>query len=400
MFNLYLYTCTALYMLRTYKYRLYPNQRQSLQIDQSIGVCRLVYNLALEVKVWAFRNGTKLSAFDLCYQLVDLKKEYDWIDQVDSQALQAAVKKVDIAFRNFFNGNGYPKFKSKRNGGAFQCPNNTRKIDWDQSTLTIPKIKNIPIVLSRKFQGKIKTVTITQTPTKKYFASILVETNEDTVSVPKVQNAIGMDLGIAHFAVMSNGQKINNPKYLAKTIACLQVLQRRASRKKKGSRNRKKANLKAALIHEKIANQRNDFLQKVSTRLIGDNQTDTICVESLSVRNMVKNHKLARAITDVGWSKFISMLEYKGKWYGKNVIKVDPWFPSSKTCSHCGQVLDELDLSVREWTCGGCQATHDRDVNAAKNIRTKGLQTGVGSSGEPVELRRMRRAKKQERLQM
>ena len=387
-------------MLRTYKYRLYPTQRQSSLIDQSIGVCRLVYNLALEVKIWAFRNGTRLSAFDLCYQLVDLKKEYDWIDQVDSQTLQAAVRKVDIAFRNFFNGKGYPKFKSKRNGGSFQCPNNTRKVNWGESTLTIPKIKNIPIVLSRKFQGKIKTVTITKTPTKKYFASILVETNEDTASARKVQNAIGIDLGIAHFAVMSNGQKIDNPKYLSKTIARLQVLQRRASRKNKGSHNRKKANLKAALIHEKIANQRNDFLQKVSTRLIGDNQTDTICVESLFVRNMVKNHKLARAITDVGWSKFISMLEYKGKWYGKNVIKVDPWFPSSKTCSNCGQVLDELDLSVREWNCGGCQATHDRDVNAAKNIRMKGLQTGVGSSGEPVELWRMRQAKKQERLQM
>jgi putative transposase len=200
---------------------------------------------------------------------------------VDSQALQTAVKKVDIAFRNFFNGKGYPKFKSKRNGGSFQCPNNTRKIDWDQSTLTIPKIKNIPINLSRKFQGKIKTVTITKTPTKKYFASILVETNEDIVSVPKIQNAIGMDLGIAHFAVLSNGQKIDNPKYLSKTIARLQVLQRRASRKKQGSHNRKKANLKVALIHEKITNQRNDFLQKVSTRLISDNQTDTICVESL-----------------------------------------------------------------------------------------------------------------------
>jgi len=206
-------------MLRTYKYRLYPTQRQSLLIDQSIGVCRLVYNLALEVKIWAFRNGTRLSAFDLCYQLVDLKKEYDWIDQVDSQALQAAVRKIDIAFRNFFNGQGYPKFKSKRNGGSFQCPNNTRKVNWDQSTLTIPKIKNIPIILSRKFQGKIKTITITKTPTKKYFASILVETNEDIVSAPKVQNAIGMDLGIAHFAVMSNGQKIDNPKYLSKTIA-------------------------------------------------------------------------------------------------------------------------------------------------------------------------------------
>jgi len=313
--------------------------------------------------------------------------------------LQASVKKVDIAYRNFFNGKGYPKFKSKRNGGSLQCPNNTRRIDWDKSTLTIPKIKDIPIVLSRKFEGKIKTVTITKTPTKKYFASILVETKDVIVPAPKVQNAIGLDLGIAHFAVLSNGEKIDNPKYLSKSIVRLQVLQRNASRKEKGSQNRKKANLKVALIHEKITHQRNDFLQKVSTRLISDNQTDTICVENLSVRNMVKNHSLARAITEVGWSKFISMLEYKGKWYGKNVIRIDPWFPSSKTCSNCGQVLGELDLSVREWTCGGCQATHDRDVNAAKNIRMKGIETGVGSSREPVESWRMRRAKKQERIQ-
>ena len=387
-------------MLKAYKYRLYPTRDQSLQIDKSIGVCRLVYNLALQVKIWAYQGGIRVSSIDLCYQLVDLRKAYDWVNEVDSQALHASVRKVDIAYRNFFNGKGYPKFKSKRNGGSFQCPNNTRRIDWDKSTLTIPKIKDIPIVLSRKFQGEIKTVTITKTSTKKYFASILVETQEVIVPVKKIQNAIGLDLGIAHFAVLSNGEKIDNPKYLSKSIARLQVLQRSASRKKKGSQNRKKANLKVALIYEKITHQRNDFLQKVSTRLIADNQNDTICVESLLVRNMVKNHKLARAITEVGWSTFISMLEYKGKWYGKNVIRIDPWFPSSKTCSNCGQILGELDLSVREWTCGGCQVTHDRDVNAAKNIRIKGVETGVGSPGGPVEFRRMRRAKKQERIQV
>ena len=387
-------------MLKAYKYRLYPTPDQSQQIDKSIGVCRLVYNLALQIKIWAYQGGVQVSSFDLCYQLVDLRKAYDWVNEIDSQALQASVKKVDIAYRNFFNGKGYPKFKKKRNGGSFQCPGNTRRIDWDKSTLTISKIKDIPIILSRKFEGKIKTVTITKTPTRKYFASILVETKDVIVLAPKVQNAIGLDLGIAHFAVLSNGEKIDNPKYLSKSIARLQVLQRSASRKKKGSQNRKKANLKVALIYEKITHQRNDFLQKLSTRLITDNQSDTICVESLLVRNMVKNHKLARAITEVSWSKFISMLEYKGKWYGKNVIRIDPWFPSSKTCSNCGQVLEKLDLSMREWTCEGCQATHDRDVNAAKNIRIKGIETGVGNSGELVELRRMRRAKKQERIQV
>ena len=386
-------------MLRAYRYRLYPTKDQSVQIDRSIGVCRLVYNLGLEVKIWAYKNGTRLSSFDLCYQLVDLKKDYDWIRAVDSQALQAAVKKVDIAFKHFFNGNGYPKFKSKRNGGSFQCPNNSRKIDWAASTLTIPKIKDIPIVLSRKFEGKVKTVTIIKTATQKYFASILVETSQEELPAPKIQNAIGIDLGIAHFAVLSNGQKIDDPGYLSNSLARLRVLQRRASRKKKGSQNRKKANLKVAIAHEKIKNQRNDFLQQVSTRLINDNQVDTICVESLGVKNMVKNHKLAGAITDVSWSKFIAMLVYKGKWYGKNVIRIDPWYPSSKTCSCCGHVREEMDLSVREWTCDRCRAIHDRDVNAARNIQVKGIQTGVGNSGGSVEPWRIRRTKKQKKVQ-
>ena len=386
-------------VLRTYQYRLYPTHDQSVQIDRSIGVCRLVYNLALEVKIWAYRNGTKLSSFDLCYQLVDLKKDYDWVRAVDSQALQAAVKKIDIAFKNFFNGSGYPKFKSKRNGGSFQCPNNIRKVDWIHSTLTIPKIKDIPIVLSRKFEGKVKTVTIIKTATQKYFASILVETGQKVPPALKVQNAIGVDLGITHFAALSNGEKIDNPRYLSNSIARLRVLQRRASKKKKGSQNRKKANLRVALAHEKVKHQRNDFLQQVSTRLVNDNQIDTICVESLLVKNMVKNHRLAKAITDASWSRFVIMLEYKGKWCGKNVVQIDPWYPSSKTCSNCGYVREELDLSVREWVCDHCRAIHDRDVNAARNIQVKGMQTGVGSPGGSVEPRRLRRTKKQKEVQ-
>ncbi|GGA95373.1 transposase [Puia dinghuensis] len=385
-------------MLKAYKYRLYPTKEQAAQIDRSIGVCRLVFNLALEVKTWAHRNGTTLSAFDLCYQLVDLRDTFEWIREVNSQALQAAVKKVDVAFKNFFHGGGFPRFKRKRNGGSFQCPANTRKIDWEKATLTIPKIKDIPIVLSRRFEGKIKTVTISKTATGKYFAAVLVELLQEEIMPAKTEQAIGIDLGLAHFAVLSNGEKIDNPRSLTKMLARIKVLQRRASRKKKGSQNSRKANRRVAVLHEKIANQRNDFLHKVSTRLIGDNQTDTICVESLRVRNMVKNHRLSRAIVDVGWSKFIAMLEYKGRWYGKKVIRIDQWFPSSKTCSYCGHILTELDLSVREWTCASCQATHDRDVNAARNILAKGIESGVGSPAEPVEPRRMRRTRKQESI--
>ena len=386
-------------MLTAYKYRLYPNKKQRQQIDATIGVCRLVYNLALDIKIQAYKeHQKKLNAFDLCYQLIDLKKDYDWIAEVDSQALQAAVKKVDISFKNFYRGNGYPKFKKKRNGGSFQCPNNTRKIDWVNSTLTIPKIKNIPIVLSRIFEGKIKTVTITRTPTGKYFASILVETLTENKPVSLINNAIGIDLGLNSFATLSTGEKIENPKYLKSNMGRLKILQKRATHKKKGSNNRKKANLKVALQHEKITNQRKDFLHKVSTRLISESQTDTICVETLAVKNMIKNHNLAQAISDVSWSEFIKQLEYKGKWHGKNIIKIDKWYASSKTCSNCGNVLDKLDLATRTWQCEKCHSTHDRDINAAINIKFMGLQTGKGIPSEPVELSAMAETMKQEVL--
>lgn len=365
-------------------------------INKTIGVCRFIYNLALETKTTARQSlGISLSSFELCHQLTDLKKDYPWIAEVDSQAVQAAIKKIDVAFKNFFGGKGYPKFKSKRNGGSFQCPNHKREIDWVRSTLTIPKIKCIPIVLSRRFDGKIKTVTISKTATSKYFSSILVETNNEIAHSPKSKKAIGIDLGINYFATLSTGEKIDNPKYLRNKLKRLKILQRRASRKKKGSKNRKKANLKVALLHEKITNQRKDFLHKLSTKLISDNQTDTICVESLAVQNMVKNHKLAQAISDASWSEFVRQLEYKGLWYGKNVIKIDRFYASSKTCSNCGHKYDELNLSERIWTCSECNSVHDRDINAAINIKN----SGMGSPVVPAELRTKVRTKKQEYAQ-
>lgn len=384
-------------MIRAYKYRIYPTSEQKTLIDKTIGCCRFVFNLALEVKIRAWKEcGHRLSSFDLCYQLADLKKECQWLNEVDSQALQAAVKKIDVAFKNFYRGNGYPKFKSKRNGGSFQCPSNTRRVDWKNSTITIPKIKNIPIILSRKFDGKIKTVTISRTATGKYFTSILVETNDVLCTMPDRKNAVGIDLGITAFATLSTGEKIENPKYLRLNTERLKILQRRASRKKKGSNNRKKANLRVAAIHERINNQRTDFLNQLSTKLIRDNQTDTICVESLAVKNMVKNHNLAQAINDVSWSEFIHQLEYKGKWYGKNIIKIDRWFASSKICSNCGNKLDQLDLSIRKWTCSNCHSTHDRDINAAINIKNMGLQSAMGSRKVPVEMCSIEQSAKQE----
>lgn len=380
-------------IFKSYKYRLYPNSQQSQMIDKTIGVCRLIYNLAMEVKIRAYQEfGIKVYASDIQKDVKFLRKEYSWINEVNSQALYESIGQVDSSFDRFFSGSGFPKFKKKRNAGSFRCHNGARKIDFERSFLTIPKIKDIPVRISRSFEGKIRTITISKTTTNKYFASILVETTDNQIETSIPKNAIGIDLGIKDFAVLSDGRRIENQKHLRANLDRLKVLQRRASRKKKGSKNRNKANLKVSQLHEKITNQRNDFLHKLSTKLISDNQTDTIYIEDLAVKNMVKNHKLAQSISDVSWSEFVRQLEYKGTWYGKNVIKINRFFASSKTCSDCGHIKDQLSLSERIWVCSNCGVEHDRDFNAAINIRNSGLE----KSGEPVELRTVVRAKKQE----
>lgn len=390
-------------MLRAFKYRIYPNREQSEFINRTIGVCRFIYNLALETKLYAYKShGKSLSAIDLCYQLIDLKKEYSWISAIDSQAAQASVKKLDKSFQNFFRGNGFPKFKSKRNGGSFQCPNNTRKIDWENSTLTIPKIKNIPIVLSKKFEGKIKTITISRTPTGKYFASILVEM-ETIKFVPKKilpETTIGIDLGIKSFAITSDGRSFEANRKLKNNLARLKCLSRRVSKKKKASNNRKKANKCVAILHEKITNQRTDYIHKVTTGLIRDNQTETFVIENLNVVGMLKNRKLSQAISDVSFGEFVRQMKYKCDWYGKNLIMIGRFQPTSKMCSCCKMINETLTLAEREWICASCGTLHDRDFNAAINIRNAGLKQYSlrGTEDEPVELRRIRRTKKQELL--
>lgn len=394
-------------MLIAFKYRLYPTAEQIKKIDHSIGVCRLVYNLALEVKIRAYKEaGIKLSSFDLCYQLIDLKKEFPWIAEVDSQALQASVKKVDIAFRNFYRGAGYPKFKSKRRGiQSFQCPNNTRKVDFDNSTVTIPKISNIPANISRPFNGIIKTCTISRVPSGKYFISILVEDAKECLAKPAIRSetTIGIDVGISSFVVSSNGLKFEPNRFLKQRLIRLKTLQHRASRKVNGSNNRKKANKRVALLHEKISNSRLDYIHKVTSRLIHDNQVESIVIEDLNVSGLLANHKIAQAIGDVSFAKFFEILSYKCDWYGKNLIKIGRFDPSSKRCSCCGHINKELTLTDRLWTCEVCRTEHDRDENASESIRWYGLQqtifknkTGVGSPKEPVESWRIRRAKKQE----
>lgn len=367
-----------------------PSEKQKEQIEHHFGCCRLIWNLALAVKKQAYEgNKINISRYDLQKQLVELKKEYRWFYDVNSQSLQSVLLNLDNAYKSFFKKGGFPKFKKKSDHQSFSCP---QKVLLNEGFIKIPKISNIPIILSRKFDGKIKTVTISKTSTGKYFASILVENNCQNKVPPEKCNGIGIDLGVSSFAILSTGNKIDNPKYLKQAIDRFKILQRRASKKKNGSSNRKKSNLRVALLHEKITNQRKDFLHKLSSKLISDNQTDTICLESLSVKNMVKNHSLAQAISDVSWSEFVRQLKYKGLWYGKNIIKIDKWFPSSKVCSKCNHKKEELNLDEREWRCSNCNTIHDRDINAAINIKN----SGMGSPGEPVEQRTIVRAKKQE----
>lgn len=388
-------------MLRGYKYKILPNKLQAELINKHFGCTRLVYNLALQVKNEAYRTQNKyLSAIDLCYQLPEFKKEFTWLQEVDSQALQASIKKLDIAFKNFIkHKSGFPKYKSKHSKQSFQCPNNTRRINWNENTLDIPKIKGIPIVLSRVFKGKIKTITISKTPTNKYFASVLVDTNMALPAKPKItaEKTIGIDLGLNHFIITSDGIKVDNPRYLREAMSRLKLLQKRASKKVKGSNNRKKANLRVALQHERTTNKRMDFLHKLSTKLICDNQA--ICVENLSVSNMLKNHKLAQAITDVSWSRFIELLKYKADWYGKTLIQINKFEPTTKTCNNCGFVNEQLTLKDRDWQCNVCGTLHDRDINAARNIKLAGLKliySGQGMSVVPVELLTVVGAVKQE----
>lgn len=382
-------------MLKSYKYRIYPNAAQTQKIEQTIGVCRLVYNLALQTKNDCYNaNQTKLSGFDLCNQLAEMKKDYKWMQEVDSQALQASILKLDAAFKFFFNGNGFPKYKSKKGTQSFECPNNARRIDFENGLLTIPKIPHIKIALSRKFNSKIKNVTISRVPSGKYFASILFDNDVELPIKNQIieHTAVGIDLGIKDFAILSNGKKIINNKFLKSNIKRLKFLQRRASKKKKGSTNQNKEYKKIALCHEKIMNQRIDFLHKLSTAIT--KQYDTICVENLSIKNMVKNHNLSQSINDASWGEFVRQLKYKAEWNGKNILELPKFEASTKPCSNCGVLNQKLTLGDREWQCPECKAVHDRDINAAINIKKyffkktegySGLVCGVSDNGRDYE---------------
>lgn len=384
-------------MFRAYKYRLYPTNSQKELIHKHCGSVRFLYNLALETKTTAYLgNKVNLSRYDLQKQLVELKKELSWLKETNSQSLQSALINLDEAYNKFFKGAGFPKFKKKTNGGSFAVPQNVKV---ENNLLIVPKFKEgIKMSLHRPTKGIIKSATISVTPTGKYFVSILCDTKEKlpTKAPIKGSTTIGIDLGIKDFAITSEGEVFENPKYLRSSIHRLKVLQRRASKKQKGSNNRKKANKRVALLHEKIKNQRQDFLHKVSNKLIRENQT--ICLEDLGVKNMMKNHKLAQAISDVSWSEFNRMIEYKAEWYGVNILRIGRFAPSSKTCE-CGTINKDLKLSDRVWKCKSCGRVNVRDRLAAQNIKKFALykeNPGHELSVEPVEMSTLVESVKQE----
>jgi putative transposase len=358
-------------MLKAYKYRISPNKEQAELINKHIGSCRFVYNLALETKQTAYAGSkVNLTCFDLIKQLPDLKKEVAWLKEINSQSLQQSIVNLDVAFTRFFKGQGdFPNFKKKTARQSFNVPQSVL-IDFKNSTLEIPKFKKgIDIILHRKLKGTIRQATISRTSTGKYFASILVENN---IAIPKKKKikestAVGIDLGIKSFLVASDGKEFPSPKFLRKAESKLKYVQSKYS-KHKGKRTKQRL----AVLHEKVANKRKDFLHKTSSELIKNH--DTICIEDLNISGMVKNHKLAKSISDAGWGNFVTMLEYKAEWYGKNILRIGRFEPSSKTCSCCGNINKELELKDREWTCSVCKTVLNRDVNASINIKSFALK--------------------------
>lgn len=361
-------------MLKAQKYNIYPNKEQQSILSKIFGHVRFAYNLALDTKKNAYSNyQINLTRFELQTQLKDLKdNECQWLKEAPAQALQSALLNLDKAYNGFFKGGGFPKFKNRNSKQSFQLPQNV-KLSSDGKQIHLPKLKWVDIYLSKKIKGEIKTVTVSKTKTGKYNISILIDTGEPIPKkrAIKPETTVGIDLGLKDFMITSDGKKFENQEFLKSELKRLSVEQRSLARKIKGSNSWHRQRLKLALFYERIMNKKSDHHHKLSKWLIYN--YDTICLENLAVANMIKNRSLSRSISDVSWSEFTRMLAYKAEWYGKNIIKIGRFEPSSKTCSSCGHIKQDLTLSDRMWMCENCGLTHDRDVNAAKNIKNMGL---------------------------
>ena len=358
-------------MRKAIKVRLYPNSDQQQLLAQSFGNCRWLWNYGLNLINQTYKEtGKGLSSYDIKKQIPDLKKEREWLKLTYSQCLQQVCINLNTAFTNFFQGRArYPKFKSKHGKQSIQYPQN---VEVKEDCLKFPKLGEIKAVLHRPIEGSVKTVTISKNTCGEYYASILVEDGKKKPEPCSEGKAVGIDLGLNHYAITSDGNKYDNPRWMDKHEKNLKIKQQQLSRKQKGSNNRNKARHQVAKVHKKVSNSREDFLHKLSRSLVDENQV--ICVENLAVKNMMKNHKLAKAISQVGWGQFCTMLKYKAEQDGKTYVEVDRFFPSSKTCNVCLNQVDILPLDVRSWTCSNCKTEHDRDINAAKNIRDEGLR--------------------------
>lgn len=369
---------------KVYKFRIYPTSEQETVLRKTIGCCRFVYNWALDYKkkLWS-QNKESISLFSLSSEVKNLRKaeETKWLSEIPCVALHQSLRQLDWSFQFFFRKEkGYPKFRSRKKGGSFKLTGNSFNLKGGKFNLAKIKMP-IKISWSRQLVSDPTSCTVSQNTAGQWFASFLCE--EEIAKLAPSDKHIGIDLGIETFASTSDGQKFGQPKRIRKLRKKLARLQRLHSRKKKGSKNREKARVKVARLHQRIANVRTDFLHKLSTQLVRENQA--IALEDLAVSSMLKDRRLSRCISEQGWRDFRRMLEYKCDWYGRELLVVDRWFPSSKTCSCCGGKAS-FGLETRQWACGSCGANHDRDVNAAKNILAAGLAVSArGADGRPTE---------------
>lgn len=369
-------------MLKAYKYRLLPTTEQAKTLSDWMSMCRFVYNLGLEVKATAWKSARiNISSYELMRQLTDLKQteQCKWLLECSSQSLESALANLDRAYEVFFNGGGFPHFKKRSNAQSITFRRNSKV---DGGKIRVSKIGWINFIQHRKLgEGEIRSVVVSKTPAGGYFVSILIKDEKSLPDKKRIleKTAVGVDVGLKTFAALSDGSKFDNPKYLHRQLKRLKIEHRTFTRRyKKGvkydeqSKGWHRQRLVFAKLHEKISNQRKDFLHKTSTAIV--KQYDTICLEDLNIAGMVKNRNLSKAIADVSWSEFNRLLEYKAEWYGKNIIKIGRFEPSSKTCSDCGVINETLTLKDREWVCSNCGTLHDRDFNAAKNIKKFGLK--------------------------